>query len=161
VPTPAVLFSLRPLRLCGLLFIGLRPLGRARTEESKYRLRLAEGFLEEARQDIASQRWRSCVDNSQLAVENAAKAVLALLGPVGRTHNPAVLLRQALDDGRFPKSVCQMVERLAECAELLGPDFHAQSDSQISSKVAADTDERGGTDNNRSGPRASASIRVP
>ena len=30
MPTPAVLFSLRPLRLCGLLFIGLRPLGRAR-----------------------------------------------------------------------------------------------------------------------------------
>jgi len=32
VPTPAVLFSLRPLRLCGLLLIGLRPLGRARRD---------------------------------------------------------------------------------------------------------------------------------
>lgn len=68
------------------------------TDEARYRLRLAEGFLQEARQDIALQRWRSCVDNSQLAVENAAKAALAFLGPVGRTHNPATLLRQALAD---------------------------------------------------------------
>lgn len=102
------------------------------TEETRYRLRLAEGFLEEACQDFASRRWRSCVDNSQLAVENAAKAVLSLLGPVGRTHNPAVLLRQALDASRYPhphpQSIFQQVERLAECAELLGPDIHARSD---------------------------------
>ena len=75
------------------------------TDEARYRLRLAEGFLQEARQDLALQRWRSCVDNSQLAVENAAKAALAFLGPVGRTHNPATLLRQALADRRFPQEV--------------------------------------------------------
>ncbi|MDO8672160.1 MAG: HEPN domain-containing protein [Dehalococcoidia bacterium] len=61
-------------------------------DEARYRLRLAEGFLGETRQDIDSKRWRSCMDNSQLAVENAAKAVLALLGPVGHTHNPGALL---------------------------------------------------------------------
>lgn len=48
-------------------------------QDAAYRLRVAQGFLEEARQDIELGRWR----NSQLAVENAAKAVLALLGPVG------------------------------------------------------------------------------
>lgn len=58
------------------------------TNEVRYRQRLAEGFLGEARQDVELRRWRSCIDNSQLAVENAAKAALALLGPVGRTHNP-------------------------------------------------------------------------
>ena len=89
---------------------------------------MADGFLEEARQDFDSQRWRSCVDNSQLAVENAAKSALALLGPLGRTHNPAVLLRQALDHGRFPEAVRPLLERVAECAELLGPDFHVKSD---------------------------------
>ena len=57
-------------------------------EEASYRLRLVLGFLEEARQDFNLERWRSCVDNSQLATENAAKAVLALLGPVGRTIIP-------------------------------------------------------------------------
>jgi HEPN domain-containing protein len=97
-------------------------------EEVSYRLRLVLGFLEEARQDFTLGRWRSCVDNSQLATENAAKAVLALLGPVGRTHNPSLLLREALAEGEFPEEVTPQVERLAECAELLGPDIHVQSD---------------------------------
>jgi HEPN domain-containing protein len=73
-------------------------------------------------------RWRSCVDNSQLVRENAAKAVLALLGPVGRTHNPSLLLREALAEGKFPGEISPRVERPAECAELLGPDIHVQSD---------------------------------
>ncbi|MBI2875330.1 MAG: HEPN domain-containing protein [Candidatus Tectomicrobia bacterium] len=98
------------------------------TQEARYRLRLAEGFLEEARQDMGLKRWRSCVDNSQLAVENAAKAVLTLLGPVGRTHNPAILLRKALEENRFPQEVHPQVERLAECAKFLGPDVHIESD---------------------------------
>lgn len=63
--------------------VGVGEINMQSTEQVRYRLRLAEGFLEEARQDISSQRWRSCVDNSQLAVENAAKALLAMLGPVG------------------------------------------------------------------------------
>jgi HEPN domain-containing protein len=70
-------------------------------EEATYRLRLVLGFLEEVRQDFDLGRWRSCVDNSQLVTENAAKAVLALLGPLGRTHNPSLLLREALAEGDF------------------------------------------------------------
>jgi HEPN domain len=61
-------------------------------DQAHYRLRLAEGFFDEAREDMHSQRWRSCVSNGQLAAENAAKAVLGLLGPIGRTHNPSVFL---------------------------------------------------------------------
>ncbi|MBI4966233.1 MAG: HEPN domain-containing protein [Desulfomonile tiedjei] len=100
----------------------------AAPEEASYRLRLVLGFLEEARQDFDLGRWRACVDNSQLAVENAAKAVLTLLGPVGRTHNPALLLREALAAGEFPGEISAQVTLLAECAELLGPDIHVQSD---------------------------------
>ena len=59
-------------------------------KDADYRVKVAAGFLGEARQDVTLARWRSAVDNAPLAVENAAKAVLALLGPVGRTHNPAV-----------------------------------------------------------------------
>jgi HEPN domain-containing protein len=91
-------------------------------------LTLGQGFLSEARQDLALERWRSCVDNCQLATENAAKSVLAVLGPVGRTHNPAVLLRKALAEGRFASQARPAVERIAEFARLLGPDVHAQSD---------------------------------
>lgn len=96
--------------------------------ESRYRLRLAQGFLEEARQDMALGRWRAAVDNSQLCVENAAKAVLALLGPVGRTHNPAAQLRQALKEERFTPQDAHLVETLTEIAEMLGPDIHIQTD---------------------------------
>lgn len=98
------------------------------SDELIYRLRLARGFLEEAEQDLGLGRWRSCVDNSQLATENAAKAVLASLAPVGRTHNPALQLRGALDRGECTPAAAPLVDSLAECAELLGPDIHAQSD---------------------------------
>ena len=57
-----------------------------RSTDAQYRFRIAQGFLEESRQDVGLTRWRSAVDNAQLATENAAKAVLALVGPVGRTH---------------------------------------------------------------------------
>ena len=90
-------------------------------QDAAYRLRVAQGFLDEARQDVELGRWRAAVDNSQLAVENAAKAVLALLGPVGRTHNPAAQLRRALDEGRFTAPHTGHVRLLAEKAELLVP----------------------------------------
>ncbi|MCC7020913.1 MAG: HEPN domain-containing protein [Ardenticatenales bacterium] len=98
------------------------------TKESAFRIRLAEGFLQEARQDFDLERWRSCVDNSQLATENAAKAVLALLGPLSRTHSPAPLLRAGLDGNDFPDSQRADIAALAECAEMLGPDVHSRSD---------------------------------
>jgi len=100
-------------------------------QEISYRLRLAQGFLAEAQQDIPLKRWRSAVDNSQLAVENAAKAVLAMLGPVGRTHNPATQLLQSITDGRFTPIPVQPLQRLAELARLLGADVHAQTDYGI------------------------------
>jgi HEPN domain. len=92
--------------------------------ESRYRLRLARGFLEEARQDVSLGRWRSALDNSQLAVEPAAKAVLALIGSVGHTHNPAVHLREALAKCRFGLARAPAVQALTEKAELLGPDVY-------------------------------------
>ena len=97
-----------------------------RSTDAKYRFRVAQGFLEESRQDVALTRWRSAVDNAQLATENAAKAVLALVGPVGRTHQPALLLRQALQV--FSPFHQQHVENLAEQAEMLGFDVHVQTD---------------------------------
>src|SRR2546422_6586415 len=97
-------------------------------DEAGYRLRMAEGFLREAGEDIGLSRWRSAVDNAQLAVENAAKAALGLVGPVGRTHNPAMPLRQGLAAGIFPAPQRARVLRLAELSELLGPDIHVQSD---------------------------------
>ena len=96
-------------------------------EHARYRLNLARGFLAEGEQDVHLRRWRSAVDNAQLAVENAAKSVLALVVPVGRTHHPAPLLREAIDAGLFAEHVVPSVLRLAECAEQLGYDIHVQT----------------------------------
>ena len=96
--------------------------------EVQYRLKLAQGFLEEARQDLQFGRWRSCADNSQLAAENAAKALLALIGPVGRTHKPGEMLFKTLEEGLFPQEIADAVRQVAECAERLGPDVHLESD---------------------------------
>jgi HEPN domain-containing protein len=59
------------------------------SDDVAYRLALAEGFLAEAEQDVGLGRWRSCVDNAQLAVENAGKAVLMWFGVPPKTHDPA------------------------------------------------------------------------
>jgi HEPN domain-containing protein len=98
------------------------------TSSTDYRLKVAQGFLGEVRQDVPLRRWRSAVDNAQLAVENAAKALLTLIGPIGRTHNPAIQLRQALRDGYFTALTDHKVQRVAELAELLGFDMHVQTD---------------------------------
>lgn len=97
-------------------------------KDAEYRLRLAQGFLNEAQQDVELKRWRSTMDDAQLAVENAAKTALALMGPVGRTHNPAVQLRHALRENLFPEVHQGTVQRLAELAEIMGPDVHIRTD---------------------------------
>lgn len=94
----------------------------------EYRYKLAQGFLQELRQDIGLKRWRSAMDNAQLSIENAAKGVLAVVGPVGRTHNPAPLLRKLAAEDLLSRLPADKVTRLAEIAELLGPDVHIQID---------------------------------
>ncbi|MFC1466004.1 MAG: HEPN domain-containing protein [Candidatus Brachytrichaceae bacterium NZ_4S206] len=97
-------------------------------DEYTYRMKLVEEFLSEARQDLELGRWRSCVDNSQLIVENSAKTALALVGPVGHTHSPDIPLRQALVRGDFPAEMREIVRQLVDRAELLGADVLAKSD---------------------------------
>lgn len=97
----------------------------ASVEDALYRLQLAQGLLQEAQGSFAARLWRSCVDNSQLATENAAKAVLALVGPVGRTHSPDVPLGQAIAEGRFQVSALPAAQRLSELAQQLGWQVHS------------------------------------
>lgn len=97
-------------------------------EEARYRLRPAEGFLGEARHNLQHQLWRSCVDNSHLTAENAAKAVLGLLGPMGSAHDPGAALLEALDKQRFTEEIEDPVRRIAQCARTLGLQVHLQSD---------------------------------
>jgi HEPN domain-containing protein len=98
------------------------------SRHADYRLRLARGFLEEARQDAELERWISVVDGAQLSVENAAKAGLALAGRIGRTHNPATQIRRTLEEERFDEEISGGLRRRAKPSEFLGPDIHIQTD---------------------------------
>ena len=71
----------------------------------KYRLKLAEGFLKEADQDLELERYRSYVDNAQLSIQNSVKAVLFFFGPVVKAHNPAADLKQLIESKRIPGEI--------------------------------------------------------
>lgn len=97
-------------------------------EDARYRLQLAQGFLEEARQDLGLNRFRSCVDNAQLSIENATKTVIALFGPVAKTHEPWRELTTLLARGIIPQQLRQQVERLESLAARYGLQEHFLTD---------------------------------
>lgn len=68
------------------------------------------------------------MDGAQLDVENAGKAALALAGQIGRTHNPATRIRRLIEEEGCDPAYTEGLERLAELAELLGPDVHIRTD---------------------------------
>jgi HEPN domain-containing protein len=94
----------------------------------QYRLKLAEGFLQEAQQDLNINRWRSCVDNAQLTVENALKALIALWAPVPRTHRPGANLAEMLNQRQIPEHFKIEIGALIAKAGELDPAIHIQTD---------------------------------
>jgi HEPN domain-containing protein len=97
-------------------------------EEAQYRLRLAEGYLREADVLVGASQWRACVSSAQLAVENSAKAVLALVGPLTKSHDLSGLLLDAEDELGLTEESLRKLQRLAECARLLGFREHIMTD---------------------------------
>lgn len=97
-------------------------------EDAVYRLRLAEGFLEEAEEDVSLSRWRSCVSNSQLVVENSGKAIIALFEPLERTHEPAERIKALLEERVFDESLEQEIEEVLPLFEELGFEEHFMTD---------------------------------
>ena len=79
-------------------------------ESAEYRLQEAEKYLAEAEQLLGFQQWRSCVSSVPLAVENAAKAILACLGPVPRTHNTVNRLEALLFGFDWPEELASEVK---------------------------------------------------
>ena len=71
-------------------------------DDARYRLDLAEGYLTEAEEDFAADKWSGCLAAAQESVENAGKAIIACLAPVVKTHEPSRQLAALLDDPRLP-----------------------------------------------------------
>ena len=97
-------------------------------EDGEYRKRLAEGFLNEARHNLQHGLWRSCVDNSQLSMENACKMVIALLEPVEKTHNPSRQLKRLLETGRLGKKYGTQVDQIVAIVDRFGLEEHFMTD---------------------------------
>jgi HEPN domain-containing protein len=97
-------------------------------DEIAYQAALAKGFLAEAEQDIRLERWRSCVDNAQLAVENAGKAVLALFGVTPKTHDPAREIVTVLRTQKLPVKIQQELNAIIPDLLALGTAEHFLTD---------------------------------
>lgn len=93
-----------------------------------YRIALTAGFLREAEQDFTLERWRSCVDNAQLAVENAGKAALALFGIVPKTHDPARQIAAVLREQELPAEVSALLHAMLPDLLVLGTEAHFLTD---------------------------------
>ncbi len=96
--------------------------------DSAYRLRLSEGFLKESEEDFKLSRWRSCVDNSQMSVEKGAKAIIAAVSPVEKTHNPSDQIRRLLKNGNLDASLVAVIEEALPLFDKLGFETHLLSD---------------------------------
>ena len=93
-----------------------------------YRIALAAGFLAESEQDFTLERWRSCVDNAQMVVENAGKAALALFGIAPKTHDPARQIASILRDQELPDHVSELLRAMLPDLLVLGTETHFMTD---------------------------------
>ncbi|RLF22875.1 MAG: DNA-binding protein [Thermoprotei archaeon] len=89
-------------------------------DEVRFRRRLAEGFLTEAERSLSMRDWRGVVSYSQLAVENAAKAIIALFRAPSWSHDPS---RELLDVKELlPPDARSLADKLANIAHELAPE---------------------------------------
>jgi len=65
-------------------------------EEARYRLRLAEGYLEKAKKFLEDKLFDDVVSRAQLASENAVKAVISCFRVPSWTHDPAGELNEVI-----------------------------------------------------------------
>lgn len=97
-------------------------------KETQYRLTLARGYVEEAEQLAHNSLYRASVSSAQLAVENAAKSVIALFRPVVKTHNLSDLLLNLIEEQKLDEESSLKVEQLALCTSRLGFREHILTD---------------------------------
>ena len=88
--------------------------------EVEYRAQLAHEYLEDAENGLRANDFKGCVQNSQLAAENAAKAVVATRRTPSWGHDPSPELLEVareLDSQQEAKA-----KRLAELSSRLAPE---------------------------------------
>jgi len=89
-----------------------------------YRYKLAKNFLREAEEAFKRGDWRNTVSASQLAAENAAKAIIAFYRIPSWSHDPSHELLSILSN--IPSHVRKLTEEVAVIARTLAPE-HGRS----------------------------------
>lgn len=97
-------------------------------EDAEYRKRLAIGFLNEARLNFQYELWRSCVDHSQLSIENSGKMIISLFGPIEKTHNPSRQLKRIVDSKTLDEAIKPQIEELISILDRFGIEEHFMTD---------------------------------
>jgi HEPN domain-containing protein len=88
--------------------------------EVDYRMKLAQQYLEESENAYRRGDIRSTVASSQLAAENAAKAIVAVYRIPSWSHDPSHELRDIIE--QMPQNLRPLAEELARIAGLLAPE---------------------------------------
>jgi len=92
---------------------------------AEYRFNLATTYLNQARRRLRDEEWHSCVGESQLAVENAAKCVMACFLPVPRSHDMENLLKSLLCNlPDLEEEIVEYITRLIDIAGKHGLEEH-------------------------------------
>jgi len=89
--------------------------------EISYRIRLAKNYLRDAEEAFIRGDYRNIVASSQLAAENAAKAIIAVYRIPSWSHDPSNELRELLSN--MSMNIRSFVEELAEITESLAPEY--------------------------------------
>ncbi|OYT25338.1 MAG: DNA-binding protein [Thermoprotei archaeon ex4572_64] len=92
--------------------------------EIEYRYKLAVQYLNDAENAYSRRDWRSCVASAQMAVENAAKTLIAIHRVPSWSHDPSRELIELID--KFPKEFEEKIQELANYAHILAPE-HART----------------------------------
>jgi HEPN domain-containing protein len=92
--------------------------------EVKYRYRLAMEHLERAERLFSLKDWVGVVSASQLAIENFAKAVIAIFEIPTWSHDPSNQLNDLVE--KFPNDIVNDVKELAKIAREIAPE-HGRS----------------------------------
>ena len=92
-------------------------------EDAEFRVKLAREHIEDGFFEYDYSRWSKSALSAQLSVENSAKGVIGLFGPVAKTHDLAGAIMELRSDALTDEQRKMMV-RLAEIAEKLGVKEH-------------------------------------
>jgi len=88
--------------------------------EAEYRFKLSSEYLKRAEKFLRTGDYRESVEASQLSVENAAKAVIALRRIPSWSHDPSDELMEVAEE--LPMELRGLAEELALLAHELAPE---------------------------------------